>query len=420
MSIKVCGTDVIDNSRNVVNAGTGCFSGTVTANAFSGDGSCLTNVGGFAQDADANLFAGNNAGGPYNPAACSACFNTFLGCNAGCCITAGDYNIFLGKDAGFRNTTGCNNTFFGRYAGQCNAIGDDNIAIGQEAGFCNNNDYNIYIGYKAGRNANNTCVNNCWNTTIGFCAAHDGCGRGTINIGYTSGRYSCGQSSIHIGGSAGRACVTGSGGDYNTFIGNASAAGCCLTSGHHNNFLGDFTGYRTTTGSYNVFIGSNAGCCNSVGSNNIAIGCFSGAPNGGLCTLSGGCNVIVMGNSSHSCAKIMIGWTTASDIRDKCVYGDVPYGKAFLQGVNPIKYGFKDRETGELKDDKKRYGFSAQEIASLEDEPIIVDNPDGEKLGVTHDYLLPILVNAIKELDAENKELKERLLALEERVNNLS
>jgi hypothetical protein len=127
-----------------------------------------------------------------------------------------------------------------------------------------------------------------------------------------------------------------------------------------------------------------------------------------------------MGNCLHTCARIKVAWSTGSDIRDKCVYGDVPYGKAFLQGVNPIKYGFKDRETGELKDDKKRYGFSAQEIASLEDEPIIVNDPDGEDLGVTHDYLLPILVNAIKELDAENNELKERLLALEERVNNLS
>ena len=36
-----------------------------------------------------------------------------------------------------------------------------------------------------------------------------------------------------------------------------------------------------------------------------------------------------------------------------------------------------------------------------------------EKLGLTNDYLLPVLVNAIKELDQENTTLKTRLETLE-------
>jgi hypothetical protein len=73
-----------------------------------------------------------------------------------------------------------------------------------------------------------------------------------------------------------------------------------------------------------------------------------------------------------------------------------------LNQVNPIIFSFKDRETGQLTDEKKRYGFSAQEILELEgDEPVLVGNGNPEKLGLTAEYIIPILVNAIKELSAE-------------------
>ena len=126
---------------------------------------------------------------------------------------------------------------------------------------------------------------------------------------------------------------------------------------------------------------------------------------------------------SHTTACIQIAWGVASDIRYKCVYGNVPYGRDFLRGVNPIKYSFKDKETGEIKDPRKRYGFSAQEVLALEgDEPIIVNTSNPEYLGITHDYMIPVLVNAVKELDTEltevkqeNQDLRTRLEALEDK-----
>jgi hypothetical protein len=278
--------------------------------------------------------------------------------------STGGCNNFIGYGAGgnFCLTTGSANNFFGFQAGYRNTTGSCNNFIGWIAGYENTSGhYNNFIGYTAGR-CNGTA---CYNDYIGF-------GAGYNNVG----------------------------GVYNQAIG--SRAGYCNT-GSCNTSIGTCAGYLKTSGNNNVLVGYKAGCSTF-----------------GLYNLTTQSNIIVIGNCLHTCARVKVAWSTGSDIRDKCVYGDVPHGKAFLQGVNPIKYGFKDRETGELKDDKKRYGFSAQEIASLEDEPIIVNDPDGEDLGVTHDYLLPILVNAIKELDAENKELKERLLALEERVNNLS
>jgi len=123
-----------------------------------------------------------------------------------------------------------------------------------------------------------------------------------------------------------------------------------------------------------------------------------------------------MGNSSHTCAQIQIAWTVTSDERDKCIFGRVPHGRGFLQQINPVKFAFKDRNTGCLTDavGKYRYGFKAQEILSAEgDKPVITSTENLDKLQLTSDYLIPVLVNAIKELSVELDALKERVASLE-------
>ena len=125
---------------------------------------------------------------------------------------------------------------------------------------------------------------------------------------------------------------------------------------------------------------------------------------------------IIMGNCLHSCAQIQVAWTVVSDERDKCIFGQVPHGRGFLQKINPVKFAFKDRNTGCITDPegKRRYGFSAQEILTAEgDEPVITSADNTDKLQLTSDYLVPVLVNAIKELSAELDALKERVAALE-------
>jgi hypothetical protein len=123
-----------------------------------------------------------------------------------------------------------------------------------------------------------------------------------------------------------------------------------------------------------------------------------------------------MGNSSHTCAQIQIGWTTVSDCRDKCIFGAVPHGRGFLQNIEPIEYAFKDRTTGCITDPegKRRYGFSAQNVLAAEgDHPVVVSDDNPEKLQLTSDYMIPILVNAVNELSTEVELLKARLDALE-------
>jgi len=128
-------------------------------------------------------------------------------------------------------------------------------------------------------------------------------------------------------------------------------------------------------------------------------------------------DTIVLGNQNHCEAFINVPWTCTSDIRYKCVWGNVPHGREFLRDVNPIKFSFKDEDTNEITDTTIRYGFSAQEILALEgDKPVIVSNRNPERYGLTSDYLIPVLVNAIKELDAENTELKQRIVAIEQHL----
>lgn len=177
------------------------------------------------------------------------------------------------------------------------------------------------------------------------------------------------------------------------------------------------TGLSITSGTDNFFAGFSAGMSNTSGSNNIAIGRNAGTTGltpSGLINFTTDSNQIVMGNADHTVAYIQIAWTVASDIRYKCVYGNIPHGKDFLKGVNPIKYSFKNVDTNEVTDERKRYGFSAQEILELEgDDPIIVNNLNPDSYGLNYDYMIPILVNAVKELDAENQELRNRLVEIE-------
>ena len=117
-----------------------------------------------------------------------------------------------------------------------------------------------------------------------------------------------------------------------------------------------------------------------------------------------------MGNASHTKSYIQIDWTVTSDERDKNIIGEVPLGLEFVQGLEPIKFQFKNRESGEVTDDTLRYGFKAQQVAELEGQPnVIADTEDPENLKVTSAHLVPVLVNAIKELSAKVAELEARL-----------
>lgn len=196
-------------------------------------------------------------------------------------------------------------------------------------------------------------------------------------------------------------------------------AGNYNTTGCYNIAIGQYAGEGSVSGSWgcdNVFIGRNAGSCIRTGSNNIFLGYAAGADASGLAIITTESNRIIVGNSSHTCAQIQVGWTTVSDIRDKIIFGPVSHGKEFLRRITPITFSFKDRNTGEATENRKRYGFSAQNILELEgDDPVIVSKEMPEKLQMTNDHLIPILVNAINQMSDEMDVLRGRLEALEKK-----
>jgi len=93
---------------------------------------------------------------------------------------------------------------------------------------------------------------------------------------------------------------------------------------------------------------------------------------------------------------------------------NVPHGLNFVNQLNPVSFNFKkDRDT-EIPHGNKRYGFLAQDILALEgDDNVIIDNEDTDNLKYQGEALVPVLVNAIKELKTQNEDLKSRIEALE-------
>jgi len=113
-------------------------------------------------------------------------------------------------------------------------------------------------------------------------------------------------------------------------------------------------------------------------------------------------NRIVMGNNNHTNAYIKIAWTVTSDARDKTSIESVPHGLSFVKQLNPVSYRWKTSREDDTPHGNKRYGFLAQDILQLEgDNPVIIDNETPEHLKYQGESLVPVLVNAIKELSAK-------------------
>ena len=196
--------------------------------------SFLSTLGG-----DYNLFIGQEAGlvnaGPRN---------TFVGYQTGYSNDTAQRSVFVGYKSGY-NSTGANNTFFGKLAGYGNTTELNNTYIGYEAGWSGNTKDNTFIGSGSGRN--NTSGD--YNTFVGMSSGKSN-SSGDANTfcgSYTGYGNTSGQRNTYIGTEAGR---NNSGGGYNTFVGNDA-------------------GY-SSSGSYNVFIGFEAGK-NETGSNKLYI-----------------------------------------------------------------------------------------------------------------------------------------------------
>jgi hypothetical protein len=254
------------------------------------------------------------------------------------------------------NTTGFANTAVGNNALRTNDVGSSNTALGYNALQDSlSADYNTAIGESS---LSNTITGGS-NTAVGY--------RSMINV-------KSGQNTALGYGSLGNAFADITGG---TNIGIGYNTGGSLTSGAGNIII-----HSGTTAVFNVTTTSNR---------------------------------IVMGTTAATNAYVQVAWTVVSDARDKMNFGSVPHGLDFVNQLNPISYQFKNERDAEIPvpHGPVRYGFKAQDILALEgNQPIIIDAEDPEKLRYNGEALVPVLVNAVKELSAKVDQLQAQLAAL--------
>lgn len=198
------------------------------------------------------------------------------------------------------------------------------------------------------------------------------------------------------------------GGYDNTAVGSSALEG--NTIGNYNTAIGQAAGATMTSGSGNTAIGFNT-AAGSTGSNNTAIGVSAGTYGVGLTNTTAigagatplASNEIRLGNGLVTKISGQVGYTFPSDIRLKKDIVPYIHGLDFITKLRPVEYKLKSDTTN-----KQHSGFIAQEVEATGIPFYGLERPVGESdyymLGYS-EFVVP-LVNAVKELKAENDKLK--------------
>jgi len=316
--------------------------------------------------------------------------NTFLGDNAGKYNTSGYYNSFMGYRSGYSNNTGRKNSYFGANSGRYNTTGYNNTFMGYASGYRNDKgDYNTFNGAYSG----------FYNTS----------GNRNTFMGHGSGFYN-------------------TKGWSNTFMGYDS--GKNNTEGACNVFIGNGAGYRHTKGYSNVYLGYQAGATNLEGSHNVFIGTTAGPPLGTVTQLS---NRLYIANTHWKTliygnfASNRVGINTTSPSRNFSVNGDAGGTTSWfndsdarlkknvvtiedaldkVEKLRGVQFEWKDTANHQ---EGRQIGFIAQEAQKIIPEVV---SEKGEHFSMQYAPITALLVEAVKELKAENEAVRKDNIAL--------
>ncbi len=417
-------------------------------NSFFGGNAGVLNTTGFS-NSYFGIFAGsNNSTGSEN---------SIFGARAGVFNTSGSKNTFIGSGAGIQST-GSGNSFFGFSTGGFVFNGDNNTSVGFNAlvnsavnGSVSSStviganarvisavpiSFATAIGAGAevrtsntivlGRNLdtveipgnlNMAVVNADTQYNLGGSRVLSVTGNANTFVGLDAGRsITIGNANSFFGNAAGAQNQTGA---NNTFVG--VLAGSQSIDGGGNSFFGSIAGSRNSSGSNNTFLGLNAGVNNTTGSNNTALGAdtnvgtnlsFATAIGSGAVATSS--STVVLGRFQDfvivpgiSVIQRLAGQgiqtlcrnpanqisTCSSSLRYKTNIAPFSSGLNLVSRLRPITFEWKEGGTKDL-------GLGAEEVAAVE--PLLVNyNDKGEVEGVKYDRVAVVLLNAVKEQQAQ-------------------
>jgi hypothetical protein len=435
----------------------GCGAGgqnqTGSDNAFFGK-----NAGQLTTNSD-NSFFGSSAGAANT----NGFGNVFFGKEAGRNNTTGFYNSFIGNQAGFSNTTGTQNSFFGSQAGNANTTGDANAFFGFEAGLKNTDGrLNAFFGAQAGVFNTTGLQNSFFGAQAGTATTS---GTDNVFFGTSAGTSNTtGIGNAFFGSQAGNASITGNAntfigvganfatvnptGDNNTLLGalvrvnsgisNGTAIGTkALVTQSNSLILGSINGVNGATADTSIGIGttaptfklqvidpSNTGLRvqTIAGGGTVAsfggVGDFSIDANGvagGRFVLKENGNVGI-GNPSPTDKLVVTGgfvrlllagagstnvcWNGSNQLsfcsssrRYKSNIIALHSGLSLINRLHPVTFDWKQSGEHDL-------GLVAEEVARVE--PLLVTHNDrGEIEGVKYDRVAVVLLNAVKEQQAQ-------------------
>ena len=270
----------------------------------------------------------------------------------------------------------------------------DNVCIGDQAGY-SLSDSNAYYNVAIGSYALDAATTTTHTTAIGYAAGSSvTTGDGSVYIGASAGQLATtGHTNTFIGANAGYDCTTG---NNLICIGHAAgySAGNDIVDGRFGQYIGPFTQASAGNVDHEYVIGYNT----------IGKGGSTGYWNPG----GGG---VYQGNNSSS-------WSTTSDIRIKKNIVDNTTGLDIINQIKIKNFEYKTEDeiksaSPELLDvvgcavvkrEGTQLGVIAQEIETFLPEVVKTETTGIKR--VDSDNLTWYLINAVKELSAENTALK--------------